>query len=1794
MVGPPNTTGYVMEQTEPELLSSDSLYSQEKDPYPNWCFRNGAPISANVIREQFEKLATRFQFQNSNMENMYEYLMCQLNSRASRTSGQQALLSIHRDYIGGDNANYKKWYFAVWSAMESEYSVKEWNQYKSFKNLCSRMGNLLAVTAPPDQERPSAKSIDLFNNAFNGDENGNPLLKLEFEWKSHLYKASELDYIQQLALYLMIWGEANNIRFIPEGLCFIFKICWDHWKEQAIKDLALPENYFLDQVISPLYKYVRDQKYQQASGGVWKRRNLSHDRTISYDDMNQFFWHPDLIKKIVLKNGGLFQNIEKKDRFLHFQYIDWSKCFFKTYRETRTWCHLLLNFGRVWIIHVTMFWFFTVFNSPTLYTVNYSQLLNNPPPPQVQLTMVSLGGVIPPLITMMGIVLELIFIPRKFPGAAVSSFSQFFFCAVTLSINLAPSLYILLFIPLSVYSIHGYWLSVFQFCWAVATLIYFATTPHARLFGCFLSQNINEKRIKEFAANFAPLDRRGQIHSLILWLCVFGAKFTESYFFLTLSFRDPIRVVSIMVTDRCHSDSIISSKWICKLQPKFILVLLILTDFVLFFLDTYLWYIICNCLFSIILSLQLGISVLTPWRNIFLRLPERILSKIVYPKSAGSPASLISLVWNAIIISMFREHLLSVEQTQKLLFMNLADGNIRPPVFFVFQDDSSFSLKDFFVCGKEAERRITFLAHSISSSLKEPIPVKAMPMFTVLVPHYSEKIILSLREVLKEPHQSRISMLEYLKQLHSEDWNIFVKDTKALQKGTNLFEGNNEGYMNMESTSKNSVLEGQLRSGSVDSIIASGAEEKNEFYETMESRKEAINTYIQNEINDIPYYCIGFKDSTHERSLRTRIWASLRCQTLYRTVSGFTNYDTGLRILYQAENKEEMLSLLPAEADRQLDMFCQSKFQLLVAMQKFQSFTDSDYEDAKSLFEAFPQLKVCYLEEEKTESEINYYSCLLDLSNRGETGNYRAKHRIKLSGNPILGDGKADNQNNAIIFSRGEYIQTIDANQDNYIEECLKIKSILAEFDELQIDALLEYLPGSIGCVDVNQVAIVGAREYIFSENIGVLGDVAAAKEQTFGTLFARTLAAIGAKLHYGHPDFLNAIFMTTRGGISKATRELHLNEDIYAGMNAVSRGGKIKHCDFYQCGKGRDLGFGTILNFTSKIGSGMGEQLLSREYYYLGTNLPTDRFLSFYYAHAGFHVNNMFILLSIKLVIILLVNLAALAHESIICFFDPKAPITDLQQPLGCYNLQPIIQWISRFVLSICICFLISFLPLIIQESIEKGARRTFIRVGKHLLSLTPLFEVFVCNIYAESLRRNIVYGGATYVPTGRGFAIIRNSFLCLYSRYATLSIHRGAVLAISVIFISTTIWQPAILWFYITVFSLCYSPFLFNPHQFVLQDFILDYRDLLRWFFRGNRKCKTDSWISYLKFEQALSIGQKLKAASTKKITPNALQRPSRWNCFWDRLLLQNLKAIAYFMSYLFINSQNGVRSPSKVSPILRVICVSIFPLVANCVTILLSLICAITITPLLRLLNLDISSIISTVSYLSSVLFHIFSFVVLFLCENWNIPRTLCGLLFVISLHNFLLQLAIFFVTREPHDNVINQAWWTGGWIGRGMNFCQAFGLILRETYVKIYEINLFAYDYILAHCIYMSMIPIALLPLADKLHTTALMWLMPSKQFQAPIMSRREVYRRRWRVFKYSILLFLHLLVIISMVICPPILDAHFGLIERTKQMLGSHISTLLFQPVGQDYNDTGPNAPLKIPRKTPAYTMSTIR
>lgn len=58
-----------------------------------------------------------------------------------------------------------------------------------------------------------------------------------------------------------------------------------------------------------------------------------------------------------------------------------------------------------------------------------------------------------------------------------------------------------------------------------------------------------------------------------------------------------------------------------------------------------------------------------------------------------------------------------------------------------------------------------------------------------------------------------------------------------------------------------------------------------------------------------------------------------------------------------------------------------------------------------------------------------------------------------------------------------------------------------------------------------------------------------------------------------------------TNGGVSKATKALHVSEDVFGGYNVMLRGRDITYVDYIAVGKGRDMGFETINTFEAKVG---------------------------------------------------------------------------------------------------------------------------------------------------------------------------------------------------------------------------------------------------------------------------------------------------------------------------------------------------------------------------------------------------------------------------------------------------------------------------------------------------------------------------------------------------------------------------------------------------------------------------------
>merc|ERR1712232_37488 len=111
------------------------------------------------------------------------------------------------------------------------------------------------------------------------------------------------------------------------------------------------------------------------------------------------------------------------------------------------------------------------------------------------------------------------------------------------------------------------------------------------------------------------------------------------------------------------------------------------------------------------------------------------------------------------------------------------------------------------------------------------------------------------------------------------------------------------------------------------------------------------------------------------------------------------------------------------------------------SMQMYVHFKKTMLEHSEKMLEKFPScLKIAFIDHEDKGVTANidrvsdkqsrrWFSSLIDKNCGYVAGTKfrKARLRVELPGFPLLGDGKGDNQNHAIIFMRGMYNQCIDA-----------------------------------------------------------------------------------------------------------------------------------------------------------------------------------------------------------------------------------------------------------------------------------------------------------------------------------------------------------------------------------------------------------------------------------------------------------------------------------------------------------------------------------------------------------------------------------------------------------------------------------------------------------------------------------------------------------------------------------------------------------------------------------------------
>ncbi|KAH9567529.1 hypothetical protein CY35_03G031500 [Sphagnum magellanicum] len=679
--------------------------------------------------------------------------------------------------------------------------------------------------------------------------------------------------------------------------------------------------------------------------------------------------------------------------------------------------------------------------------------------------------------------------------------------------------------------------------------------------------------------------------------------------------------------------------------------------------------------------------------------------------------------------------------------------------------------------GLEARRRISFFSNSLFMTMPRAPSVDKMLAFSVLTPYYKEDVIYSMK-ALSELNEDGVSILYYLKTIFADDWQNFKQrfpnpDPKPDQP-----------------------------------------ENDTKFIARMEALDDAIEI---------------------------RMWASYRGQTLARTVRGMMYYERALEFLAFLDtasesevlgfkelvvrssslSREGSLSRHKASTSDSQPLDTQAaqnallataamKFTYVVAAQEYgkQKINKEDRAWGISwLMRTYKGLRIAYVDEVKVGSEIHYFSVLVkyDPIIQEEVEIYR----VRLPG-PFIGEGKPENQNHAIIFTRGDALQTIDMNQEMYFEEALKMRNLLQEFNKYY---------------GIRKPAILGVREHVFTGAVSSLAWFMSAQETSFVTLGQRVLAnPLKVRMHYGHPDVFDRLWFLSRGGISKASKTINISEDIFAGFNCTERGGTVTHHEYIQAGKGRDVGLNQISLFEAKVSSGNGEQVLSRDVYRLGHHLDFFRMLSFYYTTVGFFINNM---------IIVLVVYAFLWGRVYLTLSGVEASLSNTSDAL--HNTALTASLNQQFLVQLG---LLTALPMVVENALEHGFLRALWEFFTMQLQLASVFFTFSMGTRAHYFGRTLLHGGAKYRPTGRGFVVKHESFAVNYRFYARSHFTKGIELilllivyetygsfhsSVTYVLITVTSWFLALTWIL--------APFIFNPSGFDWLKTVEDYDDFMSW---------------------------------------------------------------------------------------------------------------------------------------------------------------------------------------------------------------------------------------------------------------------------------------------------------------------------------------------------------------------------
>lgn len=1355
-----------------------------------------------------------------------------------------------------------------------------------------------------------------------------------------------------ISLYFLIWGEAANVRFLPECICYIFHhmakeldAILDHGEANRAGS-CVTENgsvSFLEQIICPIYDTMSAEAARNNNG------KAAHSAWRNYDDFNEYFWSPACFE--------LNWPMRRDSRFL-LKPKKWRRTGKSSFVEHRTFLHLFRSFHRLWIFMALMF------QALTIIAFRHGQ---------IDLDTFKILLSIGPTFGIMNFVESCLDVLLMFGayttarGMAISRLViKFFWCGLTAVA--VTYVYVKLLEERNQTNSNSLYFRIYILVLGVYAALRVIFTLLLQFPACHTLSEMSDQSFFQFF-KWIYQERyyvgRGLFERLsdycryvAFWLVIFVCKFTFAYF---LQIRPLVKPTNIIVGLRD-----VKYSWhdlISKNNNNVLTVVSLWAPVVaIYLMDFHIWYTLLSAIIGGVMGARARLGEIRSIEMVHKRFesfPEAFAKNLVSPQGQRIPfgrqasqvsqdmnkafAAMFSPFWNEIIRSLREEDYIS-NREMDLLSIPSNTGSlhlVQWPLFLLCSKillaiDLALDCKDTqgdlwtriskdeymayavqeCYCSVEkilhslvdgegrlwVERIFREINNSIAEgSLVITLSLKKLPLvvsrFTALTgllirnesPELAKgaaKAIFELYEVVTHDLLSA-DLREQL-----DTWNILARarkdnrlfsriewpkdpEIKELVKRLHLLLTVKDSAANIpKNLEARRRLEFFTNSLFMDMPPAKPVCEMMPFsvftpyysetvlYSSSELRVEnedGISTlfYLQKIFPDEWENFlerIGRGESTGDAELQDsstdalelRFWASYRGQTLARTVRGMMYYRRALLLQSFLENRSLGVDEYSQSAFRPTQGFELSlesraqadlKFTYVVSCQIYGQQKQRkalEAADIALLLQRNEALRVAFIHVEENGSasgKREFYSKLVKADMHGKD---QEIYSIKLPGDPKLGEGKPENQNHAIIFTRGEAIQTIDMNQDNYLEEAMKMRNLLEEFR------------GNHG---IRPPTILGVREHVFTGSVSSLAWFMSNQETSFVTIGQRVLAyPLKVRMHYGHPDVFDRIFHITRGGISKASRVINISEDIFAGFNSTLRQGNVTHHEYIQVGKGRDVGLNQIALFEGKVAGGNGEQVLSRDVYRLGQLFDFIRMLSFYFTTVGYYVCTMMTVLTVYVFLYGRVYLAFSGIDRAIAVEAELSGNTSLDAVLN-----------TQFLVQIGV---FTAVPMIMGFILELGLLKAVFSFITMQLQLSSVFFTFSLGTRTHYFGRTILHGGAKYRATGRGFVVRHIKFAenyRLYSRSHFVKALEVALLlivyiaygftdggAVSFILLTLSSWFLVVSWLF--------APYIFNPSGFEWQKTVEDFDDWASWLlYKGGVGVKGEnSWESWWDEEQ------------------------------------------------------------------------------------------------------------------------------------------------------------------------------------------------------------------------------------------------------------------------------------------------------------------------------------------------------